>query len=103
MGTRACSDCDQPLQFAYDTGTQRWLPLDAQVVDGDDNPAIWLLVPTKKRPEARRPMDVGNRLALTKGISEIAGRALALELYEAHFDHRDICPVRQARQERRHR
>jgi hypothetical protein len=101
MSTKTCQDCSQPLEFAYDRAGGRWIPLDAQVVDGDAHPAVWLVRRGPGKPTAVRPVDLAAELSRAKGISEQAALDRVLDAYEAHFDHRETCPARQHRQERK--
>lgn len=96
----ACRDCGAPIEWAYEPHSQTWLRLDAQVVDADD-PAAWLVRRVLYRQDAFRLDALTARVAAIKGIDQAAARAQVVDLYPAHYDHRQTCPVRQYRQDRR--
>lgn len=92
--------CGQPIDLAYDPQSGHWLPLDAQVVDATD-PAVWLVRRGPGRLEAHRLTDLADRRATARGIPVELARAQVMDLYEAHYDHRQVCPVRQHREDRK--
>ena len=92
--------CGGEIQWAIEPASGRWIPLDVQVVDATD-PAVWLARPGAGRLEAVRLLDVAEAHADRLGISEALARARVLDLFPAHFDHRQTCPVRQHREDKK--
>lgn len=101
MRSKTCRDCHEPIELVYAPILKRWIALDVESCHAGD-PAAWLVIRGGLQPPtASRLPDLAEKKAAVRGISLDTAKAELVMLMEAHFEHRQTCLVRQAREARR--